>query len=752
MNKINPNVSRIRQLSLAIAMVSGSMAATAQELALEEVVVTAQKRAESVQDIPVSVTAMDSSTIEKLGIQSSADIVRLTPSMTVLESNNKTNSGFSIRGIGTNVYGVGVEQAVAMIIDDVAMPQQGQSMANLVDIERIEVLRGPQSTLFGKAASAGAINITTKAPSEEFEGTIELTATDEDALHIVGSASGPLTDSLGYRVTGYWADRDGYVENLAEGYDDLNGEESQGVRAKFQWDISDTISATLGGYYMEEDSQCCGRNSTYWEEGALLFGVLPQEIAGPGITSSRENSKIINDTLPDAELTNEGLNLRLNFELGEYSLVSITAVDKWEYSNSEDVDGTDFDWLGILTGGVLSGGFYSDSARETDFFSQEFRLVSPSNDQYDYLIGLYYSDSDTDRTFFRNLPVAPADNAVSASTEYIALFGQLNWHFTERTTASIGLRTFEEEIGASSQDYLIPGSPEVSGDNKDDDIVGKASLQHFIAEDTMVFASYTRGYKGQAFDLTGGLTPEESENPISPEIADAFELGMKSEFWDQRLRLNATLFYTEYTDFQTQATDSTSGVVEFRMTNSGDLKTQGLELETITLLSEAFTLTLNASYIDAEINDGFGQQCWPGQTPEQGCLDGSSQTLDGATLPNSPEYKVAALLDYYQELDSLPFDLFANISYTWQDDIIFNINQHPDLTQDAYGLTNLRFGVSDKSGRYEVSLFGNNVFDESYVSDMLDSSVISLGTGQLLAHVLPRNSQSYWGIKAKYNF
>ena len=121
-------------------------------------------------------------------------------------------------------------------------------------------------------------------------------------------------------------------------------------------------------------------------------------------------------------------------------------------------------------------------------------------------------------------------------------------------------------------------------------------------------------------------------------------------------------------------------------------------------------------------------------------------------MPNSPEYKVAALLDYYQELSSLPFDLFANVSYTWQDDIIFNINQHPDLTQDAYGITNLRLGVSDKSGRYEVSLFGNNVFDESYVSDMLDASVISLGTGQYLAHVLPRNSQRYWGVKAKFNF
>ena len=725
--------------------------AFAQDLALEEIVVTAQKREESVQDIPVSVTAITADTIESLGIVTTADVVRVAPSLTVTESNNKTNSNFIIRGIGTNLFGTSAEQAVAMIVDDVAMPQQGQSISNLMDIERIEVLRGPQSTLFGKAASAGAINITTKGPTEEFEGSVELIATDEEMIKTFGSISGPLSDDVGFRLSGYWTDRDGYAENLSPGIVDTNGEESYGLRGKLRWEISETVTAELSAYYSEEESECCARTWHAISPGAAFFGALPQSLFAAGIDISSENSTHRLDTTPNSTTESSGANLRLSFNIGEYELLSISAVDQWEYLNDEDVDFGDLDVLAILTRGALSGGFYSRSVRDMEFLSQEFRLLSPQHDNYDYLIGLYYLDTETDRTFFRNIPIAPSNLATTAGTEYIGVFGQFNWHFTDRTSSSIGLRWFEEEISGSFTNMLPPVPTTVGGSNKDSDVVGKVSLQHDITDDNMIFASYTRGYKGQMYDLQPQFSQNDVDNPVQAEESDAFEIGLKSTLFDRRLQLNVTAFHTNYDNFQVQTIDTSGPVIMFYVKNAGELETQGLEIESIALLSETLTATFNAAFVDSSVNDLVGVPCYTGQTPAQGCV-GGGQTVDGGTLPNSPETKYTVMLDYRRPLGSTSIDFFANALYRWQDDVIFNINQQPSLDQESYGIADLRFGISDQNGRYEITAFVNNVFDEFYRGDSLDLSVLFQGTGSALAHLVPRNSQRYYGLRTKLNF
>jgi len=748
----SPELSRLYAslvIALASTIASGVSAQGREDLILEEVIVVAQKREQNVQDIPVSVTAVNAETIAQLGIQNTADIVRLAPSLTVIESNHKANSSFSIRGIGTNTYGIGVEQAVATIIDDVALVQQGQSLANLVDVERIEILRGPQSTLFGKASSAGVINITTKQPSEEFEGTVELTATDEEAHNVLGSISGPLGDSLGYRLTGFWNDRDGYIQNLTEGYEDLNGEESQGFRGKLRWAISDTAEATLNAHYSEGESQCCGMNFDDVDPEAKFLGFIPEDFL-VGITPSPENRKIRQDTLPNEENDSQGASLRLSFDIGEFNLISVTAYDEWEYINNEDVDFGDLDVLKYLTGGTQHGGFAAHGERDSEFVSQELRLLSPSYDKYDYLLGFYYSDSDINRSFFRVLPLAPADWAGSSGSEYYAIFGQFNWRFTGETSLSLGLRYFEEEISATFTDFADPGAADIDTSDSDDDVVGKISLQHFLDDYSMIFVSYTRGYKGQAYDVTVGFDEEKAENPVAPEISDSYELGLKSTFWDQRMQLNLTAFYAIYDDFQVQTTDATSPVIEFNLDNVGELETQGVELESVALLSEQFTFTFNAAYIDAAVNEFAGAQCYPGQAEEEGCVDGR-QDIDNGTLPTSPEWKYTAILDYQLELNSAPFDFFANVLYTWQDEVIFNINQHPLLREDSYGITNLRAGIIDKSNRYEVTAFVNNAFDESYRGQMGDLRPLYDGKKAVI-HVIPRNAQRYWGVKVKFNF
>lgn len=442
MNMIN-EVLRPTAMYAALAAAYGLLppAAKAQEsgLVLEEVIVTAQKREQSMQEVPVSVTAITAEMMEQAGIQTTEDMVRIAPSLTFTGNINKQGQAFSVRGIGTNTFGINVEQSVAFIVDDVATVQQGESIENLSDIERVEILRGPQSTLFGKSASAGAILITTKAPAEEFEGYVEGTITDDEEYRLAGSASGPLGDAWGYRLSGYWSDREGYINNLYNG-DHLNGSENYGLRGKLRWDISDKVDATLTTYYNEDDDSCCQLTLREITPPSLVFGTIPVDFTG--INPGDDNDAVRADLNASGKTETRGGNLRFNIALDGHTLVSITAVNNWQYERWTDIDGWDVDVAGFV--GVGTGGMYETSDVDSDFFSQEFRLLSPSNDRYEYLVGLYYADSKTDRHFERNIdppiPFVQALGDTSAGTETTALYGQLTWYFTPSTSITGGLR------------------------------------------------------------------------------------------------------------------------------------------------------------------------------------------------------------------------------------------------------------------------------------------------------------------------
>jgi iron complex outermembrane receptor protein len=745
---------RVRKtLALAVIAASSTLSAglqAAQQLAIEEVVVTAQKRAQNAQDVPVALTAIDAALIDKTGLQSTQDVVKITPSLAISESNQQQNSSFSIRGVGTLTFGIGVEQGVALLVDEVAAVQPGQTMGSLMDIERIEVLRGPQSTLFGKSASAGVISVTTKAPSDELEGSVQGTATDDDETRVLGTVSGPLADNLAYRVTGLWSDRDGYIDNLTPGEDDKNSEKNKAVRGKLRWDTTDTVQMDLNAYYMKNNSQCCAMTFYKLDPNAKILGFVPDDPAA-GITPGVDNTTVRADDGPKNDATTSGGSIRLNAGLGEFSLVSITAVDQWEFNSDEDVDFGDLDVQQYLTGGTVHGGMASQGSVETDFFSQELRLLSPTFDKYDYLVGLYYADAETKRKFYRNLTVAPADNAGKAKTESFAVFSQMTWHFTEATSVTPGLRWNYEEISGESTNFAQTGSPTYSGNDSDSVVVGNISLQHFFAEDIMVYTSYARGYKGQAFDIGENFNAEKARNPAEPESSDAYEIGLKSTLWDDRLQFNAVAFYTTYDDFQVQRQEiNDAGVAEFSLNNVGELETQGVELETLALLSENLNLTFNASYIDASVNDYVGAACYPGQTVEEGCI-GGTQDIDGGELPIAPKWKYTAMLDYQLPLESMPFNAFANVLYSWQDDVLFNVNQSPEERQNSYGVTNLRVGVTDKSDRYRLTLFVNNLFDEHYATDRIDIRQL-FGGSEAVVQVQPRSTQRYAGLEARYNF
>lgn len=738
-----------------LAALSLQTTAVAQERQIEEVVVTAQKRAESLQDIPVAVTAISGKDLEIMGIEDSSDLTRASASLTYNEGGDKQTSTFRIRGIGTAVWSISVEPSVAVVIDNVSQVQSAQAFTNLVDVERVEVLRGPQSTLFGKNASAGLINVATKRSSEDLEGFVESSYTDDDELRLKGALSGPLGDTLGYRVTGFYTDYDGYAENLHFNNEDINGGESKGFRGRLDWAPGDDLDISLIAFYTEDDDDCCTPTFLSVDPGAAFTGLIPFELMNPLTTPSDSNRDPEVDNPPDAETEDKGFSLQADWQLGGHTLTSITAYNDYSYEFDEDFDWSGFDLYGFISGGLLGpGGVVNHSLMETELVSQELRLLSPSGGEWEYLVGLYYADADTDIDSERTFPLAYSVWNASTGTETIAAFGQATWRMTEKTHLTLGARYNDEEI---SVDYFNEAvNADFSDDDSDSEVLGKLSVQHFLDDESMLYASVTTGYKGGAYQVSGVEDQDEAKDPIDPETSVSYEIGAKTSLLDRRLQFNATAFFTTYDDYQGQSVEFENNELRSTLTNVGELETKGVEVDAVALVGEHLTLTLSAAWVDATIEDYPGAQCYPLQTQEQGCEEPVAgvrvQDLSGEDLNNSPDWKFALGGQYDVPLPSLPFDGFVTASYTWQDEVNFSLSNNPATVQDSYGVANLSLGITERdNNRYSVSLFVNNVFDEEYAAGIADVSTI-YGDVRTLLHILPRSSERYAGVRVRLGF
>jgi len=743
-----------------LAALSLQTHAVAEERQLEEVLVTAQKRAESLQDIPVAVTAISAKDLEIMGIQDSVDLTRASASLTYNEGGDKQTSTFRIRGIGTAVWSISVEPSVAVVIDNVSQVQAAQAFTNLVDVERVEVLRGPQSTLFGKNASAGLINVATKKSSDITEGFVEASYTDDEELRFKGSLSGPLGDNLGYRITGYYTDFPGYAENLHMNNEDINGREGQGFRGRLDWAATDDLDISLIAFSTKDEDDCCAPTHRHVAPGATFSGLpfLPFELMNPLTNPSESNGDPEVDNPPDAETKDKGFSLQADWRLGEHTLTSITAYNDYSYEFAEDFDYSGYDFssnsiVGILYPDLPSGGIVNYSLMEAELFSQELRLLSPSDGDWEYLIGLYYADAETDKDSERTSPLYYSVWNASTGNETKAVFGQVTWRMTENTHLTLGGRYNDEEI---SVDYFnLAEDSDYSDDDSDDTVLGKLSVQHFLDEGSMLYAGITTGYKGGAYNV-GGELQDEASDPIEPETSVSWEIGAKTTLLDRRLQLNATAFYTEYDDYQGQSTEFTNNELRSTLTNVGELKTQGLEVDAIALLGKNLTLTLSAAWVDATIEEYPGANCYPGQTEAQGCVelipDTRVQDLSGKDLNNSPDLKFALGAQYDVPLPSLPFDGFITGSYTWQDEVNFSLSNNPATVHDSYAVGNISLGITERANnRYAITLFVNNLFDEEYAAGIADLSPI-YGDVKTLLHQLPRSSERYAGVRVRLGF
>lgn len=749
---------------------------------LEEIIVTAQKREQNLQNVPVSVTALGAEAIANQRITNFSDITRAAASLTVTQTSSSPNNAIILRGIGTFAFSIGVEPSVSVIIDDMAVVQQAQAFDNLNDIQRIEVLKGPQGTLFGKNASAGVINIVTKDPTNDFSGNVQASAATDGDQRVEGSISAPLGASAGFRLTGFYHNYGGNIRDLTNGAK-LNSQENYGVRGKLKLEATNDLTLILTGAYAKSTQN--GTGTTIRE----IIGTAAPTVLSPaillrpsltGITPGADNYNARIDALGATTNTTASVSGKINYNLGFANLVSVTSYQDWKYNFQNDVDGTDINVLAVFTAGAVNGGIAQSGPYHSTNFSQELRLVSSGSGSLKYVLGGYYADAKTTRAFSRGPVVALANWYGETESKSAALFAQLDYTLPTNTTISGGIRYNHEKIGVLFNNLLptatantcATGNPLCTGTHSDNAVTWKVSVSQEVVNHVMAYASVARGYKGYAFDVSSNFNPARIDGaltgtgpglvgvgPVQAEHSTSYELGLKSRFLDNRVQLNLTGFYTNYNNFQAQSATLLGNPPVFSsvLNNVGKLRTKGVEVELSAKPTEWLQLDSSAAYTDAVMNSFPIATNYLGQLgTDAACVvvAGSGlcsvQNRSGGRLPNSPKFKFAVGATANFPISDSTKGLFI-VNYQHQSAVNFDLLGNPLVVQKAYGVLNSSIGA--EVGRFKITAFVNNIFNTHYAASVTDAfNGSTTSQAHVIYQFLTRDSQRYAGVKVGVSF
>jgi len=767
-----------RKTSLATALLLAlPFLVLAQEPVLEEVIVTAQKRTENLQEVPVSVSAISGDQIREGMITNINDIALQTPNFTMTEF-NIGQPRYAIRGVSSALDSAASDSAIATFIDEVYIGRPAGGSTDLYDLERVEVLRGPQGTLFGKNVVGGAVSLYTKRPSKEFEANVSVTAGDYDLAVFQGLITGPLTDTLSAKLVAQNKDRDGYVKNVLTGnkHQDLDNES---VRGQLEFNPSDDLSILLGGDYSKDDTNgnCRSVNNLDSVDAAGAADLYKQVIAA---TTGGDIRKCASSYDHFAKRDVYGSLLRADWDMGQAVLTSITAYRDLDYHHQEDYAALP---LGTTPINLLAG------VKETsDQFTQELRLTSDEQVKLNWQIGVFYMEENVDRherltgTFGPPLVPGPAvlldgDFAYTqkVDTTSYAGFGQIDYAFNDQWAVSVGSRynydkkkvtqglvnyenpAFDTEVLAEEfgvppsfvQDYFAPqeaviigfpangpGELEAFADTgdlavlafpysvkADDDwnkVTSSASVKWNYHENGLVYLKFAQGYKSGAY-VSSINYPDEATIPLEPEDVDNWELGLKSEFLDKRLRLNASVFTMDYKDLQVLRL-----VNNLLVGSNAKATSEGVELDVTGLVTENWILEANYAYLDATY-DSY--------------IDGELN-FSGNTLPQAPENTFFARSSYRTPLPG-GSNIDWVLSYAYTDSYYFEPSNEPGSKEGSYGVFDASATWHSPEAQWEITAWGKNLSDEDYRVDTIVSAV----SGTLDIWGAPRT----YGVTVKYS-
>lgn len=753
--------------------------ATVENPVLEEVLVSASRRVESLQDVPMSVSAFSDDFFQDTGVNQLRDLEQYTPNLRISTSTDSRSTIIRIRGIGSVGSNSGVDPSVGVFIDGVYQGRSGMSISDLVDVQRVEILRGPQGTLYGKNTSAGAISVLTNLPVPENESMIEIGYDSNEQAEVRGMINIPFGNSgHAMRLAGFGIDGDHLYKNTYTGQG-VNNANKYGGRGRLLFDPGEqNNSSGLGRFvfsadYTKEDTDCCAfavidyrglstvnapstnDPSATWQAELGLNALGEPILQYMALEDSEGFSPPRADPFGDDYWFDEVNQNKI--ELGGVSVEwtrdlandnAITFLNAWRHYTSDSAFDGDFTAYNAVG---------SSTKVKLDQYSSELRLTSRGGETFDYQYGLYayYSEFDSVGTFSQhpalvdNVSVGGGltlgtffpDGSVNIDTnDYTttsyAAYGQVVWNYTEQLSATLGLRfTYEKKERKGSQlttpsfaiDIPPIAGPDIYLDNSrsDSDLSPALNIRYFFTDDLMGYAAISRGFKSGGFNQRRELSGSDGE--FDEETATNYELGWKTTLLERRLKFNGTLFYVDYEDFQSQTFDGTS----VRVTNAGNLKSYGAEIELVFLPVENVTVGSALGFNKTEYGSFDNGQCTVEQTFYQyyveddaqfgspGTNSDCTQDLAGEPLANAPEWNVSSYIQYDA---ALPLDLVGvvRLEHSYIDSFYLEEDLDPNLKNDAVNLVNLRLTVSDTDMSWEVALWGRNVLDEQYYAFGLD--------------------------------
>ena len=710
-------------MGLCMSLLTAPLSLAAEELALEEVVVTASKRSLALEDFAGAVNVLGGDKIGPGGIQEIRDMQVEIPNLSLGDQ-----FGFArvfMRGIGMTSIDIGGEGAVAFLQDGAIVPRPAAQLMGMFDLAQIEVLRGPQGTLYGRGATAGAINMVTQKPGEEFGGYVNATAGNYGLTKIQAAVDLPLTDSLALRLATSIDQRDGYGENKFNGQD-INNRDAQAYRATFAYDAGGNFSAVLSAQYYEEDDQNYAFNYLGPSQGTSLpvplavpvLGGKTVGMVGGGFQDINSDQQAINDR------NGSLVNLTLNYELNDStSIKSITSVQSLERFLRDDLDSTDANLFG-----------QNNYTEESDSFGQEFILNYSATD-LDVVAGVMYFEEDLFgevRVPLTNIcallapdlcgtPVGDFINSGNylqdgdVDIEAWGAYAEATYSINEQWRVIAGLRyNYEERTGTGSFIFdAISLNVPTNQTESWSDVTPRITVQYEPSENLMLYATYNEAFKSGVIN-TGSISP-----PLDPETVDAFEVGVKGSNADNTLRYSLAGFFYDYQDLQISFVDETSTV---STVNAAKAENFGLELELDANLGNGFAVDFYVTYLNAEYQEFFNGDY----------ANGFAITdLSGNTLPNAPEKTAKLGLSWTGEAAGGVLRVRGEAYY--QDDVYFTEWNRDDAFQEAYEQYNatIEYVYDD---RWSVSIWGRNLSDEDVISNNIITAPLydSLRVGSLL--------------------
>ena len=704
---------------------------------IEEVLVTARRREESLQETPLSILAFSAAALDKQNATNIADLNHKLPNVFAGAGGGfgTGNANFSIRGIGADRNAINQESATALYIDDAYLSRSDGALLHVLDVERIEVLRGPQGTLFGRNATAGAIRYITKKPTDENEASVRLTAGTDSRLDGRLIANWAFAENAALRFTVASLNQDGFQKNAIG--QDLGDTDTDLVRAHLRWNPGDTVEVLASVDHTSSRGNGGANSLLGVNPAALIIGLAAGPAGGfldptQDIVGSTTRSSSITRAFRDSD--NTGASLTVDWKMTDtVSLKSVTTYREFDIHAQFDFDSA----AAILLENI-------NTNRDAEMYSQEFQ-VAGSTEQTDWLVGAFFYDEEAnDRRNQATLGVQGSPGGTIRinnphEIQSTALFGQGTFRVSDRFAITAGLRWTEDEKEVIASELLANGEPvmflptDVNGNSGplvirgSDDwsaLSGRVSFEFAPRDDIFLFASYARGFRAGAlndrpranFDIATQADPSVNYgiSAVSPEEMDVFELGFRSDLLDNRMRLNITAFYQDLKDFQIARQIDVGGTGTITLLeNAAGSEAYGLEAEFQYVPTDNFSIDANIGLLRTEISE----------------VDPGVALRVGDDLGNAPELTYNLGFDYSIDLER-GARLGFRVDYAWVDDFYSNPGTDLQFPLDSYGLLDANILYTPASDRWDLAIYGKNLTDEQYFTQALNFQTIVLGYAQ----------------------